>query len=67
MSSRETIMYTITTQLADCRHAEFLREADRARLAASAKASNRAARRGRQAPVTPAGRILRAVLLRPAV
>jgi hypothetical protein len=60
-------MYTITAQLADCRHAELLREADRAQLAASARAARRAARHGRPAPATPVGRIIRAVLLRPAV
>lgn len=58
----ENVMYTITIQLAESRHAEFLREADRARFAASA----RAARRTRPA-ATPAGRIIRAILMRPAV
>ncbi len=59
-------MYTITTQLADSLHAERLREADRARLAASARAARRSARRAGPA-ATPASRILRAILLRPAV
>ena len=42
---KETIMYTLTTQLADCLHGERLREADRARLAVSARAASRPARR----------------------
>jgi hypothetical protein len=59
-------MYTITTQLANARHAEWLREADRARLATSARAARRSARRPRPA-ATPASRVIRAILLRPAV
>jgi hypothetical protein len=59
-------MYTITTQLADSLHGERLREADRARLAASAGAARRSARRARPA-ATPARRVIRAILLRPAV
>ena len=59
-------MYTITTQLADSMHGERLREADRARLAVSARAASRSARRACQA-ATPASRIIRAILLRPAV
>ena len=59
-------MYTITTQLADSLHGERLREADRARLAISARAASRAARRACPA-ATPASRIIRAILLRPAV
>jgi len=63
---KETIMYTLTTQLADCLHGERLREADRARLAASARAASRSA--GRACPAaTPASRIIRAILLQPAV
>ena len=58
-------MYTITTQLADCLHGERLREADRARLAVSARAASGSARRAWAA--TPASRIIRAILLRPAV
>ena len=58
-------MYTLTTQLADCLHGERLREADRARLAVSARVS-RPARRACPA-ATPASRIIRAILLRPAV
>ena len=59
-------MYTITTQLADALHGERLREADRARLAASARAARRSARRA--GPAAPAAsRIIRAILLRPAV
>ena len=63
---KENIMYTITTQLADSLHGERLREADRARLAVSARAASRSARRGCPA-ATPASRIIRAILLRPAV
>ncbi len=59
-------MYTITTQLADSLHGERLREADRARLAVSARAASRSARRACPA-ATPASRIIRAILLRPAV
>jgi len=59
-------MYTTTTQLADSLHGERLREADRARLAARARAASRSARRARTA-ATPASRIIRAILLRPAV
>jgi hypothetical protein len=59
-------MYTITSQLADSLHRERLREADRARLAASARAARRSARRARPA-AAPASRVLRAILLRPAV
>jgi len=59
-------MYTSTIQLADSRHAERLREADRARLAVSARAASRSARRVRPA-ATPASRIIRVILLRPAV
>jgi hypothetical protein len=59
-------MYTITTQLAQSRHAEFLQEAGRARLIASARVARRPARHGRPA-VTAASRVVRAVLLRPAV
>jgi hypothetical protein len=62
----ENIMDTITTQLADCLHGERLCEADRARLAVSARAARRSARRACPA-VAPASRIIRAVLLRPAV
>ncbi len=58
-------MYTITTQLADCLHGERLREADRARLAVSARAASRSARRA--CPAAPASRIIRVILLRPAV
>ena len=49
-------METITTQLADSLHGERLREADRARLAVSARAASRSARRACQA-ATPASRI----------
>jgi hypothetical protein len=63
---KENIMDTITTQLADCLHGERLREADRARLAVSARAARRSARRACPA-AAPASRIIRAVLLRPAV
>jgi hypothetical protein len=63
---KENIMYTTTTQLADSLHGERLREADRARLAASARAASRSARRA-STPATPASRIIRAILLRPAV
>jgi hypothetical protein len=63
---KENIMYTIT-QLADARHAERLREAERARIAAGARASTRSARRARRAVSTPARRIIRAILLRPAM
>ena len=59
-------MDTITTQLADSLHGERLREADRARLAVSARAARRSARRACPA-ATPASRIIRAILLRPAV
>jgi hypothetical protein len=59
-------MYTITTQLADRLHGERLREAEHFRLAASARAARRSARRDRPA-ATPASRIIRAILLRPAV
>ena len=59
-------MHTITTRLADSLNGERLREADRARLAASARAARRSARRARPA-ATPAGRVIRAILLRPAV
>ncbi len=59
-------MYTITTQLADCLHGERLREADRARLAVSARAASGSGCRGCPA-ATPASRIVRAILLRPAV
>jgi hypothetical protein len=59
-------MYTLTTQLANASHAERLREADRARLAASARAARRSARRPRPAAAA-ASRVIRAVLLRPAV
>lgn len=58
-------MYTTTPQLADCVHGERLREADRARLV-RARATGRSARRVGPA-VTPASRIIRAILLRPAV
>ncbi|HLX48970.1 MAG TPA: hypothetical protein VKS82_11610 [Streptosporangiaceae bacterium] len=58
-------MYTITFQLADCLHGERLREAERARLAAGARAARRSARRAH--PVAaPARRVIRAIL-RPAV
>lgn len=63
---KENIMYTITTQLVDSLHGERLREADRARLAVSARAASRSARRACPA-ATPASRIIRAILLRPAV
>jgi hypothetical protein len=63
---KENIMYTITTQLADSLQGERLREADRARLAVSARAASRSARRACPA-ATPASRIIRAILLRPAV
>ncbi len=56
---------TIITQLADCLHAERRREADQARLAASARAGRRAARRAFPAPAT-ARRIVGAILMRPA-
>ncbi len=59
-------MYTITTQLANARHAERLRGADRARLATSARAARGCARCPRPA-ATPARRVIRAILLRPAV
>jgi hypothetical protein len=59
-------MYTITSQLANARHAEWLREADRARLAAGARAARRPARRPGPA-ATAASRVIRAILLRPAV
>jgi hypothetical protein len=59
-------MYAITTQLADSLHGERLREADRARLAASTRPARRSARRARPA-ATPASRVIRAILLRPAV
>jgi hypothetical protein len=62
---KESIMYTITAQLADCVHGERLREADRARLAVSARAAGRSARRASPAAV-PASRLIRAILLRPA-
>jgi hypothetical protein len=63
---KENIMYITTTQLAGSLHAERLHEADRARLAASARAASRSARRARPADI-PASRIIRAILLRPAV
>ena len=48
-------MDTITTQLADCLHGERLREADRARLAVSARAARRSARRACPAALRQAG------------
>jgi hypothetical protein len=63
---KETIMHTSTSQLADCLHGERLREADRARLAVGARAASRPARRA-WAAATPASRIIRAILLRPAM
>jgi hypothetical protein len=62
---KENIMYTITSELANARHAERLREADRARLATSARLARRSARR--RPAATPARRVIRAILLRPAV
>lgn len=59
-------MTTITTRLADSLHGERLREADRARRAVRARAASRSARRARPA-ATPASRIIRVILLRPAV
>ncbi len=58
-------MYASTTQLTDCVRGERLREADRARLAVSARAASRSARRA--CPAAPAARIIRAILPRPAV
>jgi hypothetical protein len=59
-------MYTITAQLANARQAERLREADHARLATSARPVRGPARRHSPA-ATPAGRVIRAILLRAAV
>lgn len=55
----------ITTSLANCLHADRLRDAERARLAASARASRRGARRAFPA-ATPASRIIGAIFLRAA-
>ena len=59
-------MTTITTRLAVSLHGERLREADRARLAVRARAASRSARSACPA-ATSASRIIRAILLRPAV
>lgn len=59
-------MYTITPQLADCPRAERLREAGRARHAASVRAACNSARRGGLV-ATPASWIIRVILLRTAV
>lgn len=59
-------MYTtITTQLADSLHGERLREADRARLAASARAASRSARRGGRACTCVSAPRMRCVTCRP--
>jgi hypothetical protein len=61
----EDIMYVLT-QLADSRHADRLREAERAPAAATATARARSARRtrARAAAATPAGRMARVTFVR---